>query len=196
MLKWTPALSLLIALTLAGCGDDSSPNSSLSRAEADARATSAPPPQTPTDLAAAAMPPDQALYAKWQNEALEGASGAQNAIVSAQRREAFEKQWCIATKRLRTFVDWTGTVTIEDQSTDSGSHIAVIEVAAEPFGIRATASEGTALFATAATLKDGEPVRVSGAFDPSDFESDDCLPRVDGADATLTRLTLIPSTAS
>lgn len=111
------------------------------------------------DIVAQARPPDEAALMVFLDKAQTEYRAAPNNIIQEQVMERWDKAFCDAVNKVTTFTDWTGRVNQINFNgyfeVDLGGYIKVQDIGIEP---------STRLFKIISTLKEGQPIKISGSF--------------------------------
>jgi hypothetical protein len=106
------------------------------------------------------QPPDQAslnMWGKWYAER----SAAPNEIVRSKIDDKWTKSYCDARHKITKFENWTGKVSTINWNgyfeVNLGSYQKMYDITIKP---------GSKLFDTISTLREGQPVKISGSVIP------------------------------
>ncbi len=111
------------------------------------------------DLVAHARPPDEAALMVFYDKARNEYGAAPNDIIKEQVMQRWDNAFCAAVNRVTTFADWTGRVRRINFNgyfeVDLGGYIKVYDLGIKP---------SSRQFQIISTLKEGQPVKISGSF--------------------------------
>jgi len=111
------------------------------------------------DTVAQARPPDEAALMVFYDKARKEYSAAPNSIIQDQVMQRWDKAFCAAVNKVTTFADWTGRVRRINFNgyfeVDLGGYIRVYDLGIKP---------SSRQFQIISTLKEGQPIKISGSF--------------------------------
>jgi hypothetical protein len=106
-----------------------------------------------------ARPPDEAALMVFYEKASKEYSAAPNSIIQEQVMQRWDKAFCTAVNKVTTFANWTGHVNKINFNgyfeVDLGGYIHVYDLGIKP---------SSRQFQIISTLKEGQPIRISGSF--------------------------------
>jgi hypothetical protein len=111
------------------------------------------------DLVAQTRPPDEAGLMVFYPKARDEYRSAPNSIIQDQVMERWNNAFCSTVNKVMNFADWTGRVNKINFNgyfeVDLGGYIKVQDIGIEP---------STRLFKIISTLKEDQPIKISGSF--------------------------------